>query len=209
MSSVVPAAKNVSTALVHPEPQLIAVESRPLTVALPVTLPLYLPGPVRLTVRVLVGVGTNFTFTELFSVIVKVQVAPEQALALPVPPSKTAASEPLAGAVLTVTTVPVLTAELAFEQLASQLMPVAIALPKPEPAFSTVSDGVAMKVGFTVFAALSVTLQVSPARSGQPYQLEKTQPAAGLAVRVTSSFSSKSASHSEPHSIPAGFETTV
>ena len=87
------------------------------------------------------------------------------------PFSKTAALEPLAETALTVTEVPVLIAAVAFEQLASQLMPIALALPAPEPAFSTVSKGVAMNVALTVLAALIVTLQVRPACSAQPPQL--------------------------------------
>ena len=61
----------------------------------------------------------------------------------------------------------------------------------------------------TVVAAVSVSVHVPVPEQPPPDQPANTEPGAGFAVSVTSVFSSSSAEHVAPQSIPAGEEETM
>ena len=73
------------------------------------------------------------------------------------------------------------------EQVAPQLMPAGVLVtePEPVPAFVTVSVCVAVKVAVTDWSALIVTMQVPVPEQPPPLQPVNAEPAAGVAVRVT------------------------
>ena len=85
-----------------------------------------------------------------------------------------------------------------------------VTVPTPEPVLFTVSvKACTAKVAVTVVAALRVTLQVPVPEQLPPLQPEKVEPAAGVAVRVTTVPLVNEATHVEPQEMPAGALVTV
>ena len=138
------------------------------------------PVPDRLTVRV-TGSNENVAVTDLACVMVTVQVpVPEQSPDHPVKP------EPVAGVAVRVTLVPLANA---CEQVEPQLSPAGleVTLPEPDPDLETLKvSGTPVKVAIAAFALSMVRTQSPLAPEQAPDQPEKTEPAAGVAVSVTS-----------------------
>jgi hypothetical protein len=118
--------------------------------------------------------------------------------------------EPAAGVAVKVTSAPLANEA---EQVAPQSMPAGVLLtvPLPLPAFVTVSakdSGCDAKVAVTETAAFIESVQVG--MPAQPLlQPVKADPAAGVAVKVTSVPLLNEAEHVEPQLIPAGALLTV
>ncbi len=141
-------------------------------------------GKVKLIVTDRTGPGANVAVTETFPVIVRVQgLVPLQP-----PPLQPAKSEPAVGVAFRVTTVPLVKVA---EQVPPQLMPpgALVTVPLPLPALATVSVNVAggavLKVAVTAVFAVTVTVQVPVPLQPPPLQPAKSEPGAGVAVRVT------------------------
>jgi hypothetical protein len=115
--------------------------------------------------------------------------------------------EPAAGVAVSVTIVPSLKDA---EQVAPQLIPAGalVTEPDPVPAFVTVSTCVALKVAVTDWSALIVTTHVPVPEQPAPLQPVKADPAAGVAVKVTTVPSLKDAEQVAPQLIPAGAPVT-
>src|SRR5207253_2969690 len=125
------------------------------------------------------------------------------------PPAQPVKVEPAAGVAVNVTVVPL--AKLA-EQVAPQLIPAGalVTVPLPVPALLTVSAKVGRaKVAVTVVAALRVTVQVPVPEQPPPVQPVKVEPAAGVAVSVTTVPLAKLAEQVAPQLMPAGALVTV
>jgi hypothetical protein len=138
------------------------------------------PEPLPAFVTVSVGYASNVAVTPCGEFIRTVQVpVPEQPL-----PLQPANKEPLAGWAVSVTSEPY---RNEAEQLALQLMPAGelVIEPEPTPAFVTVSVWLALKVAVTLRATLIVTVQVPVPEQPSPLQPANVEPAAGVAVRVT------------------------
>src|SRR5262247_2410708 len=119
------------------------------------------------------------------------------------PPLQPVKVEPAAGAAVRATTVPLANVE---EHVAPHVMPagVLVMVPLPAPVLLTVSAKLwTAKVAVTDCAALIVTLQV-PVPVQPPLQPVKVEPAAGVAVRVTTVPVVKEVEHVAPHVMPAG-----
>src|SRR5437867_1194939 len=109
---------------------------------------------------------------------------------------------------LRVTTVPL--AKLAVH-VAPQVIPAGllVTVPEPVPALATVSTKVGAKVAVTVIAAESVIVHAPVPLQPPPLQPVKVEPAAGMALRVTTVPLAKLAVHVAPQVIPAGLLVTV
>jgi hypothetical protein len=78
-------------------------------------------------------------------------------------------------------------------------------VPDPAPAFDTVSVYVfSVNVAVTDVSALSVTTHVLVPEQPPPLQPVNVEPAAGVAVSVTTVLSAKGAEHVAPQVMPAG-----
>jgi hypothetical protein len=125
------------------------------------------------------------------------------------PPLQPVKVEPAAGAAVKVTAVPLANAA---EHVVPHEIPAGLlaTVPVPAPALLTVSVTVCTaNVAVTVVAALSVTLQVPVPEQPPPLQPVKVEPAAGVAVKVTTVPLANAAEHVVPHEIPAGLLVTV
>src|SRR5438094_943514 len=125
------------------------------------------------------------------------------------PPLQPVKVEPAAGAAVSVTAVPLV--KLA-EQVTPQVIPagVLVTVPMPVPALQTVRTKVCdAKVAVTVVAAETVTTHVPVPEQPPPLQPLKVEPAAGVAVSVTTVPLAKLAVHVAPQVIPAGALVTV
>src|SRR5207245_6842887 len=166
--------------------------------------PVTVRAPVPALVRVSAKVGANVAVTVVAaeSVIVHAPV-PEQP-----PPVHPVKAEPLAGLAVRVTTVPL--AKLAVH-VAPQVIPAGllVTVPAPVPALATLSGSVAAKVAVTVVAAESVIVHVPVPEQPPPLQPVKAEPAAGLALRVTTVPLAKLAEQVAPQVMPAGPLVTV
>src|SRR2546425_8145241 len=160
------------------------------------------PVPAAVTVSANVGAKVAVTVVAAESVIVHVPV-PEQP-----PPLQPVKAEPAAGLALRVTTVPL--AKLA-EQVAPHVIPAGllVTVPAPVPALETVSANVGAKVAVTVVAAESVTTHVPVPLQPPPLQPVKVEPAAGVALKVTTVPLAKLAVHVAPQVMPTGLLVTV
>ncbi|PYN84297.1 MAG: hypothetical protein DMD87_28100 [Candidatus Rokuibacteriota bacterium] len=148
--------------------------------------------------------------------LVKVAVAPRTALMVtlqvPVPaqpPLQPVKADPAAGAAVRVTTVPEVKK---VEQLAGQEMPAGAlpTVPVPVPAVVTASaNDDCTKVAVTAVAAFSVTAQVPVPEQPPPLHPVNVEPAAGVAVRVTTVPFANDAEHAAPHEMPAGALVTL
>src|SRR2546428_7906962 len=100
------------------------------------------------------------------------------------PPLQPVKAAPVVGAAVSVTGVPL---GYVSEQSAPQVIPpgVLVTVPPPVPALVTVRMKVGVKVAVTVVAALMVTVQVPVPEQPPPLQPLKVEPAAGVAVSVT------------------------
>src|SRR5262247_4580445 len=119
------------------------------------------------------------------------------------PPLQPVKLEPAAGAAVSVTAVPLANEA---EHVAPHVMPAGalVMVPLPAPLLLTVSAmPCTAKVAVTDCAALIVTLQV-PVPVQAPLQPVKVEPAAGVAVRVTTVPVVKEVEHVAPHVMPAG-----
>jgi hypothetical protein len=122
----------------------------------------------------------------LAALMVTLQVAPET-LAHPVHEESV---EPASGVAVSVTTVAgtvlgTLAVHPAVEPVVHE-MPCPVTVPRPVPDVLAVRSQVAgPKLAVTVFAPVIDTVQTFPETDVQPLQLEKTDPASGVAVRVT------------------------
>jgi hypothetical protein len=167
-----------------------------------VTVPL--PVPDLVTVRVKdCCTKAAVTVVAAFSVTTQVP-APEQP-----PPLQAMKVEPAAGVAVRVTTVP---AVKEVEHVAPQEIPAGelVIVPEPAPDLVTVrAKDCCMKVAVTVVAEFTVVVQVPAPEQPPPLQLEKTDPAAGVAVRVTAVPFVNDAEHVVPQEIPAGLLVTV
>jgi len=166
-----------------------------------VTVPL--PVPAFVTARVN-GCSANVAVTEVAAVIVVVHVpVPVQA---PLQPVKV---EPAAGVAVNVTADPLVNA---CEHVAPQEMPdgelVMLPLPVPDLVTLSVKDDCTNEA-VTVVAALKVTVHVPVPLHPPPFQPENVEPAAGVAVKVTTVPLPNEAEHVDPHEIPAGELDTV
>ena len=105
-------------------------------------------------------------------------VVPEHA------PLHPANMDPEEGEAVSVTTVPLRKPE---EQVLPQSIPAGldVTLPLPVPSLLTVSVGARVNVAVTVLAASMVTWQVLPVPAQAPLHPVKAEPAAAVAVRVT------------------------
>src|SRR5947199_10758680 len=81
--------------------------------------------------------------------------------------------------------------------------------PRPAPGVVTVRTKVGVKIAVTTVAALRVTVQGAVPVQLPPLQPVKTDPAAGVAVSVTTVPLVKEAEQVAPQSIPAGVPVTV
>jgi hypothetical protein len=145
----------------------------------------------------------NVAVTDFAALIVTLQVpVPVQA------PLQPANVDPAAALAVSVTTVPLL--KLALQML-PQLIPVGllVTVPVPVPALVTLNlNAGTLNVAVTDFAALIVTLQV-PVPLQAPLQPANVDPAAALAVSVTTVPLLKFALQMVPQLIPAGLLVTV
>src|SRR5258705_13464630 len=120
------------------------------------------------------------------------------------PPLQPVKVEPPAGAAVSVTAVPLVNVA---EQVVPQEMPAGalVTVPVPAPALLTVSvkDGTA-NVAVTDVAALIVTVQVAVPVQPPPLQPVNVDPAAGVAVKVTTVPVVKAVEHVAPQEMPAG-----
>ena len=137
-------------------------------------------------------------------------VSEQEPLPLQAPPQP-ANTEPLAGAAVSVTRMPLANDA---EQVAPQSIParLLVTVPVPEPARFTVSanwaGGNVSNVAVTFFAASMVTEQL-PVPVQAPPQPAKTEPLPGVAVSVTAVPLASVAEHVVPQSTPAGLLVTV
>ena len=119
------------------------------------------------------------------TVVLAVSVTEQEPVPEHPPPLQPVKVEPVAGAAVRVTAVPL--GKLA-EQLVPQLIPAGelVTVPLPGPAVATVRAKVwRVKVAVTVVAAEMVTVQEPVPEQPPPLQPEKVEPVAGVAVRVT------------------------
>src|SRR3984957_16340247 len=174
-------------------PQLIPV-------GLLVTVPVPVPALVTLNLKT---TALNVAVTDFAALIVTLQVpVPVQA------PLQPANVEPAAALPVSVTTGPLLKLGL---QVAPQLIPVGllVTVPVPVPALVTLNlKTTALNVAVTDFAALIVTLQV-PVPVQAPLQPANVEPAAALAVSVTTVPLLKLALQVPEQLIPVGLLVTV
>ena len=120
------------------------------------------------------------------------------------PPLQPVNVEPAAGVAVKVTAVPL---AKAAEQVAPQEMPAGAleTVPVPAPALVTARvNGCSANVAVTEVAALTVTLQVPVPVQPPPLQPVNVEPAAGVAVKVTTVPLVKLVEHVAPQEIPAG-----
>src|SRR5438034_679532 len=125
------------------------------------------------------------------------------------PPLQPLKIEPAAGVAVSVTAVPL--AKLAA-QVAPQVMPAGalVTVPVPVPAVLTVSARLGrLKAAVTVVAAESVIMHEPVPEHPPPLQPVKVEPAAGVAVSVTTVPLAKLAVHVAPQVIPTGELVTV
>jgi len=167
-----------------------------------VTVPV--PAPLGLTVNVKVCSA---------KLAVTVVAAPSVTEQVPVPaqppPLQPVKVEPAAGAAVSVTAVPLANEA---EHVVPQEMPAGalVTVPLPAPLRLTVSVKVgSAKVAVTVVALLSVTVHVPVPEQPPPLQPVNVEPAAGVAVNVTTVPFAYAAMHVEPHEMPAGLLVTV
>ena len=143
--------------------------------------------------------------TDVAALIVTVQVpVPEQP-----PPLQPVKVNPAAGVAVKVTTVPVVKE---VEQVAPQEIPAGelVTVPLLVPAMVTVSAKEAcMKVAVTEVAAFIVTEHVAVPEQPPPLQPVKVDPAAGVAVKVTTVPFPNEAEQVAPQEMPAGLLVTV
>jgi hypothetical protein len=143
--------------------------------------------------------------TDFAALIITVQEAPETESH----PLQLEKKDPVAALAVRVTTVPL---SYWAEQVEPQLIPLGfeVTVPLPAPDLAMVSvKATWVKVAVTDFAALKLTVQEAPETESHPLQLEKTDPVAAVAVRVTTVPLSYWAEQVEPQSIPLGLEVTV
>jgi hypothetical protein len=156
------------------------------------------PAPALVTVSVKVCTA-KLAVTVVAALSVRVQVpVPEQP-----PPLQPVKAEPAAGVAVKLTAVPLANA---VAHVAPQEMPAGllVTVPVPAPVLLTVSVKLCANVAATVVAALSVTVQVPVPVQPPPLQPVKTEPAAGVAVRVSAVPLANEAAHVAPHERPAG-----
>src|SRR5437762_13524278 len=125
------------------------------------------------------------------------------------PPVQPVKVEPATVVAVNVTAVPVV--KLA-EQVAPQVIPAGelVTVPLPVPALLTVRAKLGrLKVAVTVVAAESVSTQAPVPEHPPPLQPLKVEPAAGVAVSVTTVPLAKLAEQVAPQLIPAGALVTV
>jgi hypothetical protein len=125
------------------------------------------------------------------------------------PPLQPVKVEPAAGVAVNVTTVPDVKEVV---QVAPQEMPAGelVTVPVPAPALETVSaNDDWTKVAVTVVAAFRVTAQVPVPVQPPPLQPVKVEPAAGVAVKVTTVPDVKELEQVAPQEMPAGKLVTV
>src|SRR5439155_4021504 len=125
------------------------------------------------------------------------------------PPLQPVKVEPAAGAAVSVTAAPLANEA---EHVVPQEMPAGalVTVPLPAPLRLTVSVKVgSAKVAVTVVALLSVTVHVPVPEQPPPLQPVNVEPAAGVAVNVTTVPFAYAAMHVEPHEMPAGLLVTV
>src|SRR5262245_11311357 len=157
-----------------------------------------LPGPVLLTVGAKLC-NAKVAVTDCAALIVTAQ----EPVPVQPPPLQPVKLEPAAGVAVRVTAVPLANEA---EHVAPHVMPAGalVMVPLPAPVLLTVSAmPCSAKVAVTDCAALIVTAQV-PVPVQPPLQPVKVEPAAGVAVRVTTVPVVKEVEHVAPHVMPAG-----
>ena len=162
------------------------------------------PAPARLTVSAK-DCRPKFAVTDVATLIVTVQVAvPEQP-----PPLQPVNVAPAAGVAVSVTALPPLNDA---EQVVPQLIPAGtlVTVPDPAPARLTVSaKDCRPKFAVTDVATLIVTVQVPVPEQPPPLQPVNVEPAAGVAVNVTTAPLVNDAEQVVPQLIAAGVLVTV
>src|SRR5262245_57374170 len=163
-----------------------------------------LPAPVLLTVSAKLC-SAKVAVTDCAALIVTLQVpAPVQP-----PPLQPVKVERAAGVAVSVTAVPLANEA---EHVAPHVTPAGalVMVPLPAPLLLTVSAKLwTAKVAVTDCAALIVTAQEPVPVQPPPLQPVKVEPAAGVAVRVTTVPVVKEVEHVAPHVMPAGALVTV
>ncbi|HET9252662.1 MAG TPA: hypothetical protein VFP58_11155 [Candidatus Eisenbacteria bacterium] len=189
---------------VHVEPQLIPG-------GLLVTVPFPSPDLIVLTVSVKVSPPPP----EVLNVAVTVVFAVSVIVAVPVPevppPLQPAKTEPEAGVAVKVTTVP---DGKDLEQVEPQSIPAGllVTVPVPVPDLFTVRvtpPPELLNIAVTVVFAVSVIVAVPVPEVPPPLQPAKTEPGAGVAVKVTTVPDEKDLEQVEPQLIPDGLLVTV
>jgi len=165
------------------------------------TVPVPAPALVRVSVS---GCRANVAVTEVAALMVTVQVpVPEQ------PPLQPLNVEPATGAAVNVTTVPVVKA---CEQVVPHESPAGelVTMPLPVPDFVTLSvKDDCTNAAVTEVAALIVTVHVLVPVQPPPLQPVNVEPAAAVAVSVTTEPVANDAEHVAPHEMPAGLLVIV
>jgi hypothetical protein len=118
--------------------------------------------------------------------------------------------DPVSGAAVSETAVPLPYDDTQVDAFGGQLMPESaeVTVPRPVPVLFTVSVGI-VNVAVTERDALIVTVQLVPDDVSQPLQLEKTEPPTVVAVSVTDVFVANAAEHVDPQLIPEGLDVTL
>lgn len=118
--------------------------------------------------------------------------------------------DPVSGAAVSETAVPLPYPALQLEEFGPQLIPESaeVTVPRPVPDLVTVSVGM-VNVAVTDRDALIVTVQVVPDDVSQPFQPVKTEPPTVAAVSVTDVFVANTAEQVDPQLIPDGLDVTL
>jgi len=167
-----------------------------------VTVPDPVPALVTVSVK---ACSVNVALTVCAAFTVTVQV-PEPVQPPPLQPVNV---EPVAGAAVSVTEVPLANGDA---QVVPQEMPAGalVTVPDPVPALVTVSvKGCSVNVAVTVCAAFTVTVQVPVPVQPPPLQPVNVEPAAGAAVKVTAVPLANGDAQVVPQEMPAGALVTV
>lgn len=168
------------------------------------------PDLVTLNVNWFAATGVNVTDADISALIVSWQVVVAAAQS----PPQLASCQPAAAVAVSVTDVPSSNVALPDVPPTAMEIPVGLDSTVPEPVFVMLNVnwvGTGVKVAEADRLELIVTWQVVAAVEQSPPQLENSQPAAGVAVRVTEVFSLYSDELDPPFAfveIPPGLDVT-
>src|SRR5437867_7480032 len=138
-----------------------------------------IPAPVPALETVSAKVGVNVAVTA----VAAVRVTAQGPVPVQMPPLQPVKTDPVAGVAVSVTTVPL--TKLAVQMEPQSIPPGVLVTAPAAPALKTVTAKTGVKVAVTAVAAVSVTMQGPVPVQVPPLQPVKTDPAAGVAVSVT------------------------